>query len=262
VSADANKSELTLRITEAAAVWLDNIGAKPVETEVPIDRGWVADLAGAWCPTRTEAQMQGLIPRSVRFSGENWDRHEQRREEREKAFDALPAPITIAHEVKVSRGDFRGDKKWDRPWPANMCVLSIPDGMLKPEEYPAGWWILLHSTKAGTLRKVERRGEIRAVADSDRMWFIHQVGLRCDHRVRNQRWRDLQKSHRNTENENVNRERMHRLARVMVDIVNARFASIDETLGYHLRRPDISSWLRDELTPLYGLARRNAEAAP
>jgi len=53
---DQNKTELTRKVTAGAATWLTNLGAKPVETEVHVRQGWIADLAAVWCPTRTEAQ--------------------------------------------------------------------------------------------------------------------------------------------------------------------------------------------------------------
>ncbi len=48
---DLNKSKLTENVTEAVIVWLKEKGFKPVQTEVRIANGWVADIASILRPT-------------------------------------------------------------------------------------------------------------------------------------------------------------------------------------------------------------------
>jgi hypothetical protein len=48
---DLNKSKLTENVTEAVIVWLKEKGLKPVQTEVRIANGWVADIASILRPT-------------------------------------------------------------------------------------------------------------------------------------------------------------------------------------------------------------------
>ena len=57
---DLNKTPLTHRITALAAAFLDAHGFKPVETEVPVASGWVADVASFVYPTMTEAKKLRL----------------------------------------------------------------------------------------------------------------------------------------------------------------------------------------------------------
>lgn len=106
---DRNKSELTHKLTAAAAFWLDEAGFKPVETEVPVCPGWVADLSGVIRPTKTEATRLKLIPPRGPYSRPNAWR------EWCDAFAAIPSLLTAVVEVKTSRSDFIGDHKWGKP---------------------------------------------------------------------------------------------------------------------------------------------------
>lgn len=98
--ADRNKTELTLRVTEAAALWLSGIGCKGCEAEVMVAPGWLADLAAFWSPTRTEAVKQKLIPRCPpwRIGVEN----AEARKQWDDKFMAMPPYISITCEVKTS----------------------------------------------------------------------------------------------------------------------------------------------------------------
>ncbi len=60
-----NKTPLTNQITNAVAAWMDNRGFKPVETEVTVAGGWVADLAGVIVPTRGAAPAARLVQRDT-----------------------------------------------------------------------------------------------------------------------------------------------------------------------------------------------------
>jgi hypothetical protein len=64
---DRNKTEITHNITRLAALWLDNHGFKPVETEVGVDQGWIADIAGVGCLTQTEYIGLKLLKRPPRW---------------------------------------------------------------------------------------------------------------------------------------------------------------------------------------------------
>jgi len=68
---DRNKTDLTHAVTQAAMTWLDERGFKPVETEVEIARGWVADLASAIFPTPTELINLKLIPHRPDWEAED-----------------------------------------------------------------------------------------------------------------------------------------------------------------------------------------------
>jgi hypothetical protein len=90
---DRNKSPITHEVTDAVAVWLDAHGFKPVETEVPMVAGWVADLAAVICPTQTELIALQLIkrpPRSMRTK---------------QCRKLIQSVITRVQDIRIERGE-------------------------------------------------------------------------------------------------------------------------------------------------------------
>lgn len=65
--ADRNKTELTHKVTAAVYRYLDERGFKPLETEVPICEGWIADLGGVIIPTQSELQELKLLSARPRY---------------------------------------------------------------------------------------------------------------------------------------------------------------------------------------------------
>jgi hypothetical protein len=251
--ADQNKTELTLRITESACLWLKEIGCKPVETEVWVADRWIADVAAGWIPTQTEAHKSKLLP-----SKPGWNRREAR-DAWEVLYDALPRLITVVLEVKSSVGDFRGDRKWTVPSPSDMRVLSMPLGMVAESEWPAGWWILVHSPETGKLLKVARRAPLTPTDDSSRAWIIHQIGCRIHNRTEYQRFQDLQRSHRSGQNDYTNRLRLSNAVRAVVAVVNGEGGNVEECMERHFnyefkKLPENIVIL---IKGMYGVARAN-----
>src|SRR5690242_1203826 len=88
---DRNKTELTHRVTAAASLYLSECGFKPVETEVPIEQGWIADIAGACQPTPTELTKMKLVPPRARYGRVDY---QQRNDERLRQIRAMPSVLT------------------------------------------------------------------------------------------------------------------------------------------------------------------------
>ena len=130
---DQNKTELTKQITAATCFWLDERGCKPVENEVTVDRGWIADIASVVCPSNTELQDLKLIRRAPK-----WSKPEQR-EAWEAEVAAIACMMTVVVEVKTSRGDFLGDKKWTSAPIADLSWIAAPAGLIGESERPQGW---------------------------------------------------------------------------------------------------------------------------
>lgn len=257
VGADRNKTELTLRITEAASSWLHNLGAKCVETEVYAGPSWLADIAGFWSPTQTEASYAKLIPPRVRYPfGEGpakMRRYEEADAVRIAAFAALPPRITIVHEVKTSRADFAKDAKWGREAVADMQVLSYARGILQPGELPAGWWALEHSAETGALLGVRMRAPIRATSLEQHLLVIANLAERRHNRTANQYLSDLQKRSRVEEADRRVNDRLSGCMRAVLEIARGESASAEETLRYRFSGKKIPSWIIDELKKMHGV---------
>jgi hypothetical protein len=124
-------------------LWLDNHGFKPVETEVPVMRGWVADIAGVIEPTHSEAVKLRLVPRKPNWTSFQTDleRYVAGKERHENAYGSLPFPITVLVEVKTSLADLRRERKMvDAEWHGyrsaicggaksiDICTVKLLDG--------------------------------------------------------------------------------------------------------------------------------------
>ena len=199
---DRNKTELTHNLTRYAVLWLDAHGFKPVETEVSVDDRWIADVASVSVPTLTELINMKFIKRRPSYPY-RWDvpeskknpvvieRWEARCAEWDEKRRSIPERLTVLVEVKTSVGDFRGDRKWKREWPTNLCYLAMPEGMINETEYPKGWGVVLFST-SGAVRKIIP-SEIRAVSMEQQGRVIYSVAIRRDHRTRHAEIREWSK---------------------------------------------------------------------
>lgn len=195
---DCNKSALTHRLTAVAAGYLDGMGFKPVETEVPVAQGWVADLASFTYPTRTEVRKLHMDKQLA-----NWV-------DLEDADHVLqfvgPGPLTAIVEVKATKADFAKDRKrkFLRPMPpAHFCFLAYPRGIVEPDDIPYGWYGLETAAQGTKLLKVHRTRtwphpqHPGQVAD-----LIAQVAIRRDHRTRHKMIRDMQRAYARREGAN------------------------------------------------------------
>lgn len=95
------------------------------------------------------------------------------------------------YEVKVSRSDFHRDNKWQEYLP--VCTtfsFACPDGLIKPEELPAGIG-LIYCLTDGSLKVAKRpqKREVDVVKLADLMKYLvlYRVGRRRDHIAKAQR---------------------------------------------------------------------------
>lgn len=256
---DRNKSQLTHDVTTASAHWLEAHGFKPVETEVsmpwqnPNDTGWVADLASVIVPSQTELIEMRLLPSRPRWpSYEHRDDKEKmaRYREKEAVWDAKRAALyrrmTCLVEVKTSRSDFRGDRKWKAPWPTDLAYLSVPKGLIKPEEYPAGWGILEDGARC------VRAPEPRTATIEQHLSVVMAIAIRRDHHTRYERWREIARQDRIDEGERRREVRLQNLADAVFCVANGRYDSVEVAVKAHLR--DCPEWLMERMRRIWRVA--------
>jgi hypothetical protein len=207
--ADRNKSELTHKVTDATYQWLDIHGFKPVETEVQVTNYWIADLAGVIVPTQTELIEMKMLARRPKYNslGEaEW----------RTARKLLTRRMTCLVEVKTSRSDFIGDKKWKLTPPTDLAYLAVPPGMLKDEEWPVGWGILELRDSC----MVQKRIPVPRVASVEEcLDVVYQIGIRRDHRTRYAEHRQEQKEWRVQNGEIQTNHRIGKIINAIDDIL-------------------------------------------
>lgn len=270
---DANKSDLTHKITSSTVTWMQNIGCKPVELECHIARSWIGDVVGMWSPTPTEAQKVKLIarkprPREVRHRRDGseeflkqWhaaiDEWRPKLDEWNASYRALPSTIVVCAEVKVTRADFRKDikGKFRRSGTVDMAVLCVPEGLVRDNEVPAGWWLLEFNKESGDLRKVKHRAGIRAgVTIEQRFKFVEALAQSMYNRVHYKHLRDYERDAREQQNERVNRTRFVNAIDVVMDVVTGK-RTVEEALLWHANGRDrnISDLYLGRLKALHGV---------
>jgi hypothetical protein len=263
---DANKTDLTRRITTAAATWLDQRGFRPVETEVPVIQGWVADLAGLCYPTPTEAQSLKLIDKKPRYPDcpgrFGVDSEEYRLgmkeyrlalDEWERTYTALSAPMTAIVEVKASPVDLAQDTKWGRQLPAHLVYLAIPPSLACDESLDARWGILV-LTASGDVR-LHRPPQVNDVAPEQTLGVVCQIAMRRDNFTRHARFRELDRQTRQTDNTKINRKRLSKAVEVVLAILDGK--PVDEAIrDSAYREAKLPKWQIEELNGLAKSFRR------
>lgn len=225
---------------------MDERGFKPVETEVPVQGGWVADLAGVLCPTQTELIGLKLLRRRP-----EWKASEATHENWKAEYDGVNRMLTAVVEVKASRADFRGDKKWSTESPADLSYLAIPNGLIRADEWPEGWGVLAYSESG--IRRL-RPPIPRHASMIQQLEIVLAIATRRDHNTRYARLRELQQGYRL---ENGERKTMYRasvIARAFMDIAKAKHGSVAETLDRHQLK-NLGGGVMDDLQRLWGVAK-------
>lgn len=188
---DRNKTAMTHTATAVAAAWLDGIGCKPVETEVPCGPGWVADLASFWEPSFTEAKnaklLRDLVPEEARMDAHESFAWMTRR---------LGGRLTVVVEVKVSRADFLADAgrkygtfggKANRvpslEQPAHLCVLACPKDAMGDDHLRDWAWLEL-SRDCASVRKLHGMWNHRPMHPGQIEDLIAAIAIRRDHNTR------------------------------------------------------------------------------
>lgn len=244
---DHNKTEITKELTAAVCRWLDERGAKPVETEVAVDTGWVADIATVLNPTETELQDLKLVRRKP-----GWAKREQREawEVEAKPFNRL---MSVLIEVKTSRSDFLSDPKWLRAWPTDLCWLAVPVDLIGKSEWPSQWGILEYST--ASTRLFHRRCPMLNLTTTDqRLSVVYEIACRRDSHTRYEHLRRIQREQRQDQNEHKSLTRVHDALRFAKSVVEGRHESFELAVmchGFHNMRGSAV----EDFKPLFGIAR-------
>jgi hypothetical protein len=255
---DLNKSSLTCDVTSAVALWLDGMGFKPVETEVGMplvienEKGWIADLAGVIIPTQTELINLKLLTKSPRWSMLDKDGNFVRNtayEKWSKERDLKIRLMTCLVEVKTTRQDFLGDRKWNLPTPTDLAYLAYPKGLVDPSEWPAGWGILEFHENSIRQKRFPFPGQTTSEQQRD---VILSIAVRRDHHTRYARHREFLRKDREREKREKLETSMHRIIRAVTDIVEGKRESVENVLFFH-GLPKISPWATEELKPLWSI---------
>jgi hypothetical protein len=212
---DRNKTELTRAVTAAAVRYLDERGFKPIETEVPICDSWVADVAGVISPTMTELVELKLLRRKPGYRNHGYD-------EWWKEAKKTQRLMTMLVEVKTSRADFRGDRKWTMPLPTNLAYVAIPkDLAIGMDEMPANWGVLEYSEKADCMRCL-RPPAVAEVTIEQQLSVVVDIAVRRDHDTRYERIRKFRKEIISSQNESISRTRVMTAMRAMLSIIRGK----------------------------------------
>ena len=223
---DQNKTEITKQITAATCFWLDERGCKPVETEVFVGFGWVADVASVVCPSNTELQDLKLIRRAPKWS------KRAEREAWESEVKAIACMMTVIVEVKTSRGDFMGDRKWTAPPMADLSWVAAPVGLITDSERPQGWGILEYSEARDCM--IQRcPPQVRTTTNEQQRNLIHAVACRRDNQTR---YEHINRIRRQYAEDNKQRESLTRVKdamRAALSIAAGEYGSVEGALEAH-----------------------------
>ncbi len=243
---DRNKTDLTKLVTSAAVRWLDEKGFKPIETEVPVSPGWVADIAGSILPTNTELISLKLIKRGPRWSQPGYP---EKWKEWEASAAWLRRLLTVIVEVKTSKSDFSGDGKWALPVPSNLAYLAIPNTLAVV--CPEGWGMLAYDAVKNEVR-CHKPAPLHEVPVESQLNLVLQVSIRRDHDTRYKRFREFRQMVRERNNADKSLTRTLDAMRAMLDIVEGKHTSVEEVLDRHRVRK-VPEWMMEELQELWGI---------
>ena len=271
---DRNKTELTHKITDAAFLWLNNHGFKPVETEVGMpwctnglnQKGWIADLASVVDPTQTELINLRLAKRPPQYRyGQKNEGYEVRQAAWKAEYTKVYRRMTCLVEVKTSRGDFMGDRKWKMIPPTDLAWIAMAPGIATVEECPEGWGIL---TMRGDQLQQVRVPTPRVATTEEQLFVIYQIAIRRDHRERYKSEREWQKEDRIRRGAEESRNRLTNVIHAVRDIAagkhgysNRSINCIEDALSYHgvrnVRECDLKM-----LAELFGIAAKRQPVLP
>ncbi len=202
---DANKTDLTHKLTALASGYLSAIGCKPVETEVVVAPCWIADVASFFYPTMTEARNAKLLNKFLcpeELDGANAKHNYLMRQ--------YGAPLTVLVEVKTSKEDFRKDiERKFKAGGAHLNYLAYPKSLSETVEnelqYPFNyhWGQLICSDDGERITKIKAPQYVWPKHHGEITEFVCQVAIRRDHRT-SKRWlRDILKSYRADRKERI-----------------------------------------------------------
>lgn len=213
---DLNKTPLTHRITALAAAFLDAHGFKPVETEVSVGPGWVADVASFIYPTMTEAKKLKLVKDRKLL-------HPDQMQDMARLVYCCGPLLTAIVEVKVTKADLKKD--WERKlncktWPAHLCYIAYPKGLIDRKEIPPGWHGIECSEDGERIIKIHNTwGGIHPQHPGNICDLVAAVAIRRAHRTRYREMRDWMRSYRARERERE-REKDYKVRDVIAAIAD------------------------------------------
>ncbi len=243
MSLDANKTAATHRATATASYYLALRGYKPIETEVGVFGGWIADLASYVYPTKTELKKIKLLNREER-SGKKILSTDEALTYFERRYGR--GPFTAIVEVKVTKADFKKDldfKFSGRVFPAHFCYLAYPSKL--DVELPTGWVGLLLNDDCDRLVKMKYGycDIIHPQPPGDIVDLIAAVGIRRHHRTVYAEQRAWLKSYRAKENDRKKVNDLHSAMKIIEEVIFDN-KPIDEILDYRYMK---NSWLKEEI---------------
>lgn len=251
---DANKTELTKQLTAAAVLWLEERGFRPVESEVPVCGGWVADLASFCYPSRTEAQRLKLLDRRPQYNkGGDFEIHCHKMNAWKKRFERIPSPLTAIVEVKTSAADFKKDvlRKFKWPTRSNLSFVAVPASMNTPalgDSIGEHWGILVLDA-AGRVR-AKRIPNLRIQGLEETLRLVAAIALRRDAFTRYERSREFQRQWREHSNHRTANYRMASVVNCVLSIAKCEH-SIDDAVAVYLGSSvKLSQRQREELEKL------------
>lgn len=231
MSLDSNKTAATHRATATASYYLALRGYKPIETEVGVFEGWVADLASYVYPTNTELIKMKVLNMEKR-SGKKILSTDKALDYFENRYGG--GPFTAIVEVKATKADFQKDldfKFAGRVFPAHFCYLAYPSKL--DVDLPKGWIGLLLSDNCDSVVKMKYGycDIMHPQFPGDIVDLIAAVGIRRHHRTAYAEQRTWLKAYRAKENESKKGNDLHSAMRVIEEAIFEN-KPIDEILDY------------------------------
>jgi len=231
MSLDLNKTAATHRATAAASYYLAFRGYKPIETEVSVFDGWIADLASYVYPTNTELKQMKILQRESR-SGNKILSTDEALKNFERRYGE--GPFTAIVEVKVTKADFQKDLNFKfngRVFPAHFCYLAYPAKL--DVELSKGWIGLLLNDECDRIVKMKYTYSdiIHPQPLGDVVDLIAAVGIRRHHRTVYAERRDWIKAFRARESDRQKGNDLHSAMRAIEQVIFEN-RPIDEILDY------------------------------
>lgn len=248
---DANKTELTKRVTAATVLWLEERGFRPVESECSIERGWCADIASIGYLTRTEAKSLKLLePQpNVWKPGMSTEEYKAAMQPWRDEYAGIPRPVTVAVEVKTSVNDFRRDNKFTRANPTHLMYLAMVRGMVPLDAIDARWGVLAFDEKDSKVKRV-RHATIQVSTIEQALRVAVEIAMRRDNFTRYERWREFDRQAREHNNERENRHRISAVVSAVLDIQSGKYGIDDAFAMNGCRTKSLSKYLRERLESL------------
>lgn len=219
MSLDSNKTAATHKATATASYYLALRGYKPIETEVGVFNGWIADLASYVYPTNTELKKIKILNREER-SGQKILSTDDALRYFERRYGV--GPFTAIVEVKISKTDFKKDldfKFAGRVFPAHFCYLAYPSKL--DVELPKGWIGLLLNDDCDRVVKVKHAhyDVIHPQPQGDIIDLIAAIGIRRHHRTVYAEQRAWIKAFRAKEDDSKKGNDVHSAMKVIEDAI-------------------------------------------